>query len=89
SAQFQPLRVVVPEYPELAFERDIQGLVRLEADVGISGKVLDVRVLESVDGGLALSASRALLLWEFQPFVVGGRPRPFRIVVPFRFRIEG
>ncbi|MEZ4653273.1 MAG: TonB family protein [Candidatus Eisenbacteria bacterium] len=81
--------MVVPEYPELAFERDIQGLVRLEADVGISGKVLDVRVLESGEWTAnALSASRALLLWGSSPSSwEGGRGVPDRRAV--RFRIEG
>jgi TonB family protein len=89
SDQFNPIRLVLPEYPERAFERNIQGVVKLEAKVGISGKVLDVRVLAAEDPDLSLAASRAMLLWEFRPYVVQGKPQPFRIVVPFRFRIEG
>lgn len=88
SDQFQPLRLIVPEYPELAFAQDIQGLVKLEAEVGTNGKVLGVHVLEADDGSLALSAAHALLLWEFRPFVYRGEARPFRIVIPFRFRIK-
>lgn len=87
SEQFNPQRIVVPEYPERAFDRDVQGVVRLEARVGISGKVLDVRVLEAQDSDLSLAAQRAMLMWQFKPYVVHGRPTPFRIVVPFRFRI--
>jgi TonB family protein len=88
SDQFNPIRLVVPEYPELAVARDIQGLVKLEAEVGANGKVLQVHVLHADDGSLAMSAAHALLLWEFHPFVLQGAPRPFRIVVPFRFRIQ-
>ena len=66
----------------------IQGLVKLEAEVGANGKVLQVHVLHADDGSLAMSAAHALLLWEFHPFVLQGAPRPFRIVVPFRFRIQ-
>jgi protein TonB len=88
SDQFNPIRLVVPEYPELAVARDIQGLVKLEAEVGTNGKVLQVHVLTADDGSLAMSAAHALLLWEFRPFVLEGTPRPFRIVVPFRFRIK-
>jgi protein TonB len=88
SDQFNPLRLIVPEYPPLAFAQDIQGLVKLEAEVGTNGKVLQVHVLEAADGSLAMAAAHALLLWEFRPFVYRGEPRPFRIVVPFRFRIK-
>jgi len=88
SDQFNPIRLVVPEYPELAFARDIQGLVKLEAEVGPSGKVLQVHVLEADDGTLAMAAAHALLMWEFRPFIQQGEARPFRIVVPFRFRIR-
>lgn len=87
SDQFNPLRLIVPEYPERAFDRNIQGLVRLEAKVGISGHVLDVWVLEAPDSDLSLAAQRALLQWQFKPFMQGGRPTQFRIVIPFRFRI--
>lgn len=88
SDQFNPVRLVVPEYPELAVARDIQGLVKLEAEVGTNGKVLQVHVLTADDGSLAMSAAHALLMWEFRPLVLQGTPRPFRIVVPFRFRIK-
>ena len=87
SDQFNPVRWIVPEYPERAFERNIQGVVRLEAKVGISGHVLDVWVLEAPDPDLSMAAQTALLQWQFRPYMQAGRPTQFRIVIPFRFRI--
>lgn len=89
SPDIKLLWVVRPDYPAYARKNGVQGLVRLEAEVGISGKVLDVHVLEAPDGGLALAASRSLLLWEFQPLNVGGQLRRFRVIVPFRFTLVG
>lgn len=87
SLEIKLLWVVRPDYPSFARRHGIEGLVRLEAEVGISGKVLDVHVLEAPDGALALAASRSLLLWEFQPLRVDGQLRKFRVVVPFRFTL--
>ena len=89
SLDIQLVWVVRPDYPRYARRNGIQGLVRLEAEVGITGKVLDVHVLEAPDGGLALAASRSLLLWEFRPLEVGGQLRKFRVIVPFRFTLVG
>ncbi|MEZ4648954.1 MAG: energy transducer TonB [Candidatus Eisenbacteria bacterium] len=87
SLDIKLLWMVRPQYPTYARRAGIQGLVRLEAEVGITGKVLDVHVLETPDGGLALAASRSLLLWEFQPLEMNGELRKFRVVVPFRFTL--
>src|SRR5690606_14519414 len=84
SDQFNPIRLVVPDYPELAFARDIQGLVKLEAEVGPSGKVLQVHVREADDGTLAMAAPHALFTWEFWPFIHQSEARARRVAVPFR-----
>jgi len=89
SLDIKLIWVVRPDYPRYARKAGIEGLVRLEAEVGITGKVLDVHVLEAPDGGLALAASRSLLLWEFQPLEVNGQLRKFRVIVPFRFTLLG
>lgn len=87
ALDIHPVWIVRPDYPDYARREGIEGLVRLEAEVGITGKVLDVHVLEAPDGVLALAASRSLLLWEFKPLEVGGELRRYRVVVPFRFRL--
>ena len=87
SLDIRLLWMVRPQYPSYARRSGIEGLVKLEAEVGITGKVLDVHVLEAPDGGLALAASRSLLLWEFQPLEMNGELRKFRVVVPFRFTL--
>lgn len=89
SELFQVTRIVRPEYPREAVLLEQQGLVSLEVRVGISGKVLNVRILESPYGGRALerAAIQSMLDWEFRPFLVNDRPVPFTVVVPFRFRL--
>ena len=89
SDQFQVLHMVRPEYPVEAIERNQQGLVRLEVRVGISGRVLNVRILESPYGSRPLerAAVQSILDWEFRPFHVDDRIIPFTVIVPFRFRL--
>jgi len=88
SELLNPLRVVVPDYPRLAIINDVEGRVLLQAEVGISGRILDVQVIEPSDGSLTMSACRALLLWQFEPVVIDGRAQRFKVLIPFRFRIE-
>lgn len=89
SDQFRTLKIVKPDYPREALLGGIQGLVRLEVQVGISGKVTHVRVLESFPGNpdLERASMEAMVLWEFEPFRRGDQPIPFTLIVPFRYRL--
>lgn len=91
AAQTQGFRVVElvrPQYPERAIERDEEGLVRLEARVSPSGRVVGVDVMESSSSvALDASAIAAMERWTFAPYLEEGEPTGFTIVVPFRFRL--
>lgn len=90
SEQFQVLSIVRPEYPEPAIWGQIQGLVKLEVQVGATGNVLGVRVIENTSGSSLLeqASTEAMFRWKFRPYRVESGYVPFTILVPFRFRLE-
>ncbi len=89
SEMFQVTRIVRPDYPREAIRAGQQGIVSLEVRVGISGRVLNVRILDSPLGSRSLerAAVESMLDWEFRPFLINDSPVPFTVIVPFRFRL--
>ncbi len=61
---------VPPEYPRKAFEKNLEGYVRLEFDISSEGKPLDLRVTqERPEGyGFGESAARAVRQWRYCPY---------------------
>lgn len=88
SSQFIILTMVRPEYPAGAIQDGIEGLVRVQASVDTEGRVVGVTILESeVDAACDQETRRAMALWRFKPYRIGGVAVPFSVVVPFRFRL--
>jgi len=79
-----------PRYPEVARERDLEGVVRVEADVRADGTVADVRVVRS--SGVAAfddAAVSAVRSWTFAPATIDGVAVASTIDLPaIRFRLE-
>ncbi len=55
-------------------DRQIQGLVVLDAVVGIDGKVTDLRVVLGLDESLDHEARQAVKKWRFKPGTLDGTP---------------
>jgi len=84
-----PVHSVHPEYPALAREAGVSGLVVAHLLVGRDGRVLDVRV----DGNHSIlmlneAALRAARQWAFTPALVNGKPVAVWVAVPFNFRLQ-
>ncbi len=81
---FQP-----PEYPELAREAGIEGIVNLLVTVGANGKVIDVEVYSSdVTPAMEHAAVTAAWKWTFQPAQQGSKRVPAKVVVPIGFALN-
>jgi periplasmic protein TonB len=78
-----------PNYPESSRRRGEQGVVLVELFVDPSGRVAEVRLLES-SGFAALDAATlgALRDWRFRPAERAGLPVAARIIHPVHFRLE-
>jgi protein TonB len=70
---------VQPEYPAMALQLKIEGIVDLEAVVSDNGSVEKVNIV-SGNPVLTKPAAEALKKWKFRPFVADGKP--VRVVAP-------
>ena len=66
-------RQIRPEYPLVARDLGIQGVVSLEVLLGLDGRVLHLRPV-SGPSELIPSAVEAVKQWEYQPTLLNGRP---------------
>ena len=84
-----PVRSVSPEYPAIAKEAGVSGLVVAHLLVGRDGHVLEVRIDEQ-HGVLMLNeaAVRAARQWVFTPALANNRPVAVWVAVPFNFRLQ-
>ena len=77
---------VEPEYPSIAVNAQIEGMVILEATVDHTGAVRDARVLRS-RGVLDEPAVKAVEQWRYEPLLLNGRPSPFVLTVTVSFSL--
>ena len=77
---------VNPPYPPEAQAAGAQGVVIMEATIGVDGKVIDVRVLRSIPL-LDQVAMDAVRQWEYTPTVVNGVAVPVVMTVTVNFTL--
>jgi protein TonB len=78
---------VQPEYPPLAAQARLTGLVIIEAQVDTRGAVKSVKVLRGAPlfDEPALAAVRQ---WRYQPLLLNGQPTEFIVVVTVVFNLK-
>lgn len=82
------LSSVIPDYPEAARDRGIEGIVLLEIVVAKSGSVEhDVTVIESIPS-LDQAAITAVRRWRFAPGRQHGMPVRVLLQIPLRFMLQ-
>ncbi len=79
------LHRVEPQYPNIAANAHVSGLVVLEAAVDIRGGVQSIKVLRPGHPLLDREAMTALKQWRYTPLVLNGIPTPFVLTVTFNF----
>lgn len=85
------VKKVDPQYPESARLSSQEGLVVLEATIGIDGKATDIRVVKviNVNGlGCEESAIQALKASQFTPAMNGNIVVTQRLRIPYRFSLK-
>lgn len=85
----QVLSSVLPEYPRPALESGIEGLVMVQAHIGLSGAAEKVEVkTSSGNPELDQSAAAAVAQWRFSPASQNGSALASWFEVPVRFTIQ-
>jgi protein TonB len=84
-----PQRIVYvqPVYPSIAQSAGIEGRVVIQAIVGPSGEVTDVRVVKSV-GFLDDAALAAVRRWKYTPTLLNGTPVSVLLTVSVDFKLS-
>jgi protein TonB len=82
----QPVTQVKPDYPEIAREAGVEGLVIVKVMVGKTGHVLDARLDSKRQVPLLNAAAlEAARKWVFTPALANGRPVAVWTAIPFQF----
>jgi TonB family protein len=78
------IKDVPPVYPPLAKSAHVSGDVTIEATIGVDGKVVDAKVINSVPM-LDQAALDAVRQWEYLPSMLNGKPVPVLVTVTLKF----
>ncbi|HMD34692.1 MAG TPA: energy transducer TonB, partial [Vicinamibacterales bacterium] len=83
------VRDVRPEYPAMAQSARVQGVVIVEATIGVDGTVTDAKILRSIPL-LDAAALDAVKQWTFTPTVLPdtGQPVPVIMTVTVNFSLS-
>jgi len=76
-----------PEFSEEARKAKMQGQVVLEGEIGLDGKVHNVKVRNGLGLGLDEKALEAVTRWRFRPAHRGWRPVPMSALIYINFRL--
>ena len=82
------LKAVLPEFPEPARKRGVQGVAVAQLDVDAAGLVKQAAVLEAPDALIREAVATAVRQWQFKPATIGGKAVPIRGKLTFYFVIE-
>jgi protein TonB len=85
-----PINEVKPEYPSLAREAGIEGVVWVEVLVDRSGNVRDVRITKpsGCSAGFEEAATKAAYQTKWKPAVSNEQPVAVRVSYPVRFKLK-
>lgn len=81
------VRDAAPAYPAIARAARVQGVVIVEATIGVNGKVQDARILRSIPL-LDAAALDAVRQWEYTPTRLNGTPVAVLMTVTVNFRLQ-
>jgi TonB family protein len=78
---------VDPVYPELAKEQEVQGTVKLQVTIGVTGAVRSV-VAVSGPGLLVEAARSAVREWRYTPSLLNGKPVESQQYISIVFQLQ-
>jgi protein TonB len=81
------LKHVAPEYPDIAKQARVQGVVILECTISPQGKVTDVKILRGIPL-LDQAAVSAVRQWVYTPTLLNGVPVPVIMTVTVNFKLS-
>jgi TonB family protein len=83
------IKKIQPTYPEGAKRRHAQGAVTLSAVISKEGRIRQLKVLDSPDPELSLSALMAAQQWTYKPYMLNGQPTEVQTKITVRYTLGG
>ncbi len=83
------IKKVQPTYPEGAKRRHAQGAVTLSAVISKEGRIRQLKVLDSPDPELSLSALMVVQQWTYKPYLLNGQPTEVQTKITVRYILGG
>ncbi len=81
------LRLVQPNYPDVARQAGVEGTVRLKAVIGRDGTIQGLKAVEG-EPVLVNAAMDAIRQWRYQPTLIDGKPVNVVTTVTVEFRLK-
>jgi protein TonB len=78
---------IEPEYPSLARTARQQGMVLIEATIGVDGTIQDLRVITGPPL-LRQAAVDAVSRWRYRPYLLNGQAVPVTTTVSVNFVLQ-
>jgi protein TonB len=82
------LKKVTPNYPQLAKQARIQGVVVLQAEISKDGTIQNLQLI-SGHPMLAPAAIEAVKQWRYKPYLLNGEPVAVETTVQVNFSLSG
>jgi len=82
----RPIKITRPQYPQEAFVKKIEGMVKVQILIDANGRVVNARVIQSIPL-LDAAALQTVYQWVFSPAMKNGRPVATLAEAPVTFRI--
>lgn len=83
-----PIKTVPPQYPVVAIRAEVEGTVSVRVFVSREGRVQAAFVQASDSPLLEKAALDAAVQWQFSPAMMGARPVPIWMSIPFTFKLS-
>jgi TonB family protein len=83
------LKNVSPVYPDRMRDAGLEGIVQVEAAIGVDGSVTNARVVSaSIHPDFAIAAIDAVRQWRFEPTLLNGKPVAVLMTVSIDFGLD-
>jgi TonB family protein len=76
-----------PEYPRLAKQARIQGMVEIDAIIDSNGNVVQMHVMDGPPL-LVAAALKAVGTWKYEPTYLNGKPWPVELTLHVTFTLS-
>ncbi|MEO0144918.1 MAG: energy transducer TonB [candidate division WOR-3 bacterium] len=84
----EPIRTVMPEYPEVARKAGLEGRVTVAVIVDENGNVIHAEVVNSTNKVFEEPALKAAYQYKFKPGMMKDRKVKVRVIIPFAFKLQ-